>query len=164
MGVNSPLSSQNLVVLFYEKYASLLDNLKTPFLLAVRLVWGWQFAVTGWGKWHDIPKVVGFFTNIGIPLPTLNAYVVATTELFGGLFLILGLLSRLTPVPLIISMVVAYLTTEQDALGELAKGNPDPFFAAAPFLFLFASLIIFVFGPGCLSLDCLLLKKFGNKK
>lgn len=161
--MNTPTSSPNLAVFFYEKYASLLDKLQPLFLLAVRLIWGWQLVVTGWGKWHDIPKVVGFFTNIGIPLPTLNAYVVATTELFGGLFLILGLLSRLTPIPLIISMVVAYITTEQEALGELAKGNPDPFFAAAPFLFLLASLMIFVFGPGCLSLDCLLLKKFGSK-
>ncbi len=162
--MNTPTSSPNLAVVFYERYAALLDKLQSLFLLAVRLIWGWQLVVTGWGKWHDIPKVVGFFTNIGIPLPTLNAYVVATTELFGGLFLILGLLSRLTPIPLIISMVVAYITTEQEALGELAKGNPDPFFAAAPFLFLFASLMIFVFGPGCLSLDCLLLKKFGSKK
>lgn len=163
MEVNtSPLPRQ--AVSLYEKYAHLLGKLQSPLLLVIRLVWGWQFAVTGWGKWHDIPKVIGFFTNIGIPWPALNAYVVATSELCGGLCLLLGLLSRLAPVPLIISMLVAYATTEQEALGKLVAGDPDPFFAAAPFLFLLASLIIFIFGPGFFSIDCLLQKKFGPKE
>ncbi len=39
-------------------------------------------------------------------------------------------------------------------------GNPDLFFAAAPFLFLFASLIVLIFGPGKISVDHLLAKKF----
>lgn len=143
----------------YRHYAKLLDKLQSPLLLLIRLVWGIQFAVTGWGKWHDIAKVTGFFTDIHIPFPAFNAYLVATTELVGGIFLILGLLSRLTPIPLIISMIVAYLTTEQDALHSLLKGDTDPFFNAAPFLFLFASVLVFVFGPGKLSLDYLLFKK-----
>jgi len=143
----------------YRAYARILDHGQGVVLLVVRLTWGFLFAQAGWGKWHDIPKVIGFFTNIGIPLPALNAYVVAITELVGGLFLILGLLSRLTPIPLIISMIVAYITTEQDALHALAGWNPDPFFAAAPFLFLFASLLVLFFGPGYLSLDQLLFRK-----
>ena len=126
----------------YGKLIWLLNKLQSPLLLVIRLVWGGMFIQAGLGKWHDISKVVGYFTQIGIPLPTLNAYVVATTELVGGAFLLLGLLSRLTPIPLLISMVVAYITTEQDALHALAAGNPDPFFAAAPFLFLYASLIL----------------------
>jgi len=56
-------------------------------------------------------------------------------------------------------MVVAYLTAKSDALQALVAGDPDPFFAAAPFLFLFASLLILVFGPGRISLDHLLRRK-----
>jgi len=149
-----------LVLDLYGLYERILNHCQSALLLVIRLTWGGMFMQTGWGKWHDIPKVVGFFTDLGIPFPTLNAYLVATTELVGGLCLVLGLLCRLAPVPLIISMVVAYITSEQDAIKELGMGNPDPFFAAAPFLFLLASLIIFIFGPGKISLDHLLAKKF----
>jgi putative oxidoreductase len=148
----------------YRAYARILDHGQDVVLLIIRLTWGFLFAQAGWGKWHDIPKVIGFFTSIQIPLPALNAYVVATTELVGGVFLMLGLLSRLTPIPLIISMIVAYITTEQDALHALAGGNPDPFFAAAPFLFLCASVLVLVFGPGYLSLDRLIFGKISGSE
>lgn len=156
MGVKT---SSNLFLDLYGLYERGLNSLQSPFLLLIRLVWGLQFVMTGWGKWHSIPKVTAFFAELGIPLPMLNAYVVATTELVGGLFLVLGLLGRLTPVPLIVAMTVAYVTSEQEAIQALFLGNPDPFFAAAPFLFLFASLLIFIFGPGSISLDHLLLKR-----
>ncbi|MEO6848560.1 MAG: DoxX family protein [Chthoniobacterales bacterium] len=143
----------------YQKFTLLLDKLQSPFLLCVRLLWGFQFAQSGLGKWRDIHKVIDFFTGIPIPFPVLNAYLVATVELGGGCLLILGLFSRLTCIPLIISMVVAYITTEQDALHALPK-DFDPFLTAAPFLFLFAAMIIFVFGPGKISIDHLLAKKF----
>lgn len=154
------------VPVLYSRYEHLLNATQGAVLLIIRLTWGIQFAITGWGKWHDISKVAGFFTDIGIPFPALNACVVASTELFGGIFLALGLLARLTPVPLLVSMVVAYATTEQEALGALVAGNPDPFFAAAPFLFFFSSLLILVFGPGSLSLDQLVFKRLlaGSKK
>ncbi len=144
----------------YGRYEHILNKGQSLLLLLIRVTWGFQFAQAGWGKWHSIPKVIGFFTNIGIPLPALNAYVVATTELVGGTFLLLGLFSRLTAIPLIISMVVAYLTTEQDALHSLMSGDPDPFLSAAPFLFLFASLIVWIFGPGAFSLDRLWTQRF----
>ena len=162
MGVNT--SFLDLATGLYRSYERLLNAGQSIFLLAVRLVWGGMFIQTGWGKWHDIPKVVGFFTDLGIPLPTLNAYVVATTELVGGTFLLLGLLARLTPVPLCVAMVVAYLTTEQDALHSLIMGDPDPFLSAVPFLFLFSSLLILIFGPGFFSVDRLLARYFLNKK
>ena len=52
-----------------ERYYRLLiragSSLHSPFLLAVRLYWGWQFMQTGWGKLTDIGKVVGFFADLG---------------------------------------------------------------------------------------------------
>ena len=161
MEVNAKLPP--LAAAVYLRYVSFLNWLQKILLLGIRLVWGFLFAQAGWGKWQDIGKVTGFFTDLDIPLPMLNAYVVATTELVGGIFLLLGLFGRLTPIPLIIAMVVAYVTTEQEALGALAKGDFDPFLTAAPFLFLFASLLILVFGPGCLSVDRLLQKFFAVK-
>ena len=58
---------------YFEKYYRLLNrassSLASPFLLAVRLYWGWQFMQTGWGKLTDIGKVIHFFTDLGIPAP-----------------------------------------------------------------------------------------------
>jgi putative oxidoreductase len=145
----------------YGFYESVLNHAQGALLLIVRLTWGGFLVQTGWGKWQDIPKVVGFFTEIGIPFPEVNACIVASVELFGGLFLILGLLSRLAPLPIIFAMIVAYATTEGDALQALVTGNPDPFLAAAPFVFLFAALLILVFGPGYLSADALIFRRLG---
>lgn len=162
MGVK--ISFPNLLIGLYQRYEQLLNPLQNVLLLFIRVAWGFFFMQAGWGKWHDIAKVTGFFTDLGIPWPAPNAYVVATTELVGGAFLLLGLLSRLAPIPLIIAMSVAYITTEQDALRSLATGDFDPFLSATPFLFLFASLIILIFGPGIVSVDHLLLKIPGIKK
>jgi putative oxidoreductase len=142
-----------------EKYYRLLirvsSNLQSPFLLAVRLYWGWQFMQTGWGKLTDIGKVIGFFTDLGIPAPALNAYFVSALEFGGGLLLILGLGSRLIAVPLVINMLVAYITADREALFSIIS-SPDKFTGAAPYTFLMASLIELIFGPGKFSADGLL--------
>jgi len=131
------------------------SGLQSPFLLAVRLYWGWQFAQTAWGKLSDIHKVIGFFTALGIPAPALNAWFVSGLEFAGGLLLILGLGSRLIALPLVIDMIVAYITADREALFSILS-SPDKFMAAAPFTFLVASSIVLIFGPGKASLDVLL--------
>jgi putative oxidoreductase len=139
------------------------NSLQSPFLLAVRLYWGWQFTQTGWGKLGDINKVINFFTSLGIPAPALNAWFVSGLELVGGILLILGLGSRLIAIPLVIDMIVAYITADREALGKIFS-DPDKFYAAAPYTFLFASLIVLIFGPGRFSLDAMLTGKFAAKK
>jgi putative oxidoreductase len=131
------------------------SRLQSPFLLAVRLYWGWQFMETGWGKLNDIGKVIGFFTDLGIPAPALNAYFVSALEFGGGILLMLGLGSRLIALPLAIDMLVAYITADREALFSIFS-NPDKFTAAAPYTFLIASLIVLIFGPGRISADAFL--------
>lgn len=136
-------------------------SLQSLLLLAVRLYWGWQFMQTGWGKLSDIHKVIGFFTDLGIPAPTLNAYFVASLEFGGGLLLILGLGSRLVALPLVIDMIVAYIAADRDAFFSIIS-NPDKFTGAAPYTFLFASLLVLIFGPGKASLDAFLTGRIGR--
>jgi hypothetical protein len=76
--------------------ATKLNYLQSPFLLAIRLYWGWQFALTGWGKMHNIAKITGLFMGLNIPFPAFSAHFISGLEFFGGLLLILGLASRLT--------------------------------------------------------------------
>jgi len=141
-----------------EEYYLLLirvsSSLQSPFLLAVRLYWGWQFMQTGRGKLTDIGKVVGFFTDLGIPAPALNAYFVSALEFGGGALLILGFGSRLIALPLVIDMLVAYILADREALFSIFS-NPDKFTGAAPYTFLIASIILLIFGPGKISADAL---------
>ena len=139
------------------------DFLQSPLLLAVRLYWGWQFAQSGWGKLMNLDRTAGFFESLDIPLPKVNAVLAGGTECAGGVLLALGLFARPVAVPLIFTMLVAYWTADRDALNAIGS-DPDQFVTAAPFLFLFASLIVLVFGPGKLSLDALLGKAGGPAK
>ena len=80
-----------------------------PPLLA-RLIIGAIFVPTGWGKLHNLPDIVSFFRDLGIPYPELQAPFVSTLEFVGGLLVLTGLATRVVAVPLMGTMVVAILT------------------------------------------------------
>ena len=125
---------------------------KSPLLLAIRLFWGVSFLVTGLGKFGHLANVADFFLSLGIRLPYFSATLTALIEVVCGACLALGLASRLITIPLILTMVTAILTSEQTALMNLLI-DPHALTHTDPFSFLFASLMIFVFGPGSVSVD-----------
>jgi len=131
--------------------------LQSPLLLAIRLCWGIQFFNTGLGKLMHIQKVVDYFASIPIVFPSLNAHLVGCTEMMGGALLTVGFASRLAAIPLSFTLIIAYLTTEQEALKKLYTfSDIDPFLTATPFLFLLACVIVLAFGPGAFSIDYLI--------
>src|SRR5271155_380277 len=143
------------LLLSYLDISDKMSYLKSAFLLAVRLFWGWQFMQTGWGKMHNIPRVTGYFTTLNIPFPGITAHFIAGLEFFGGLLLILGLFSRLTGLLLSTNMLVAYWTAAHEELFSVFS-DPGKFYGADPYPFLFASAIVLVFGAVLISLDSLL--------
>jgi putative oxidoreductase len=145
----------SLVERAYGLFLRAANACQSPLLLAVRLYWGWQFLQTGWGKATHIPHVTEYFSSLGVPAPGFNAYFIAWLEVVGGILLALGLFSRLIAFPLVIDMVVAFVVGDREALGAFLS-DPDKLYAAAPYTFLFASLLILFFGPGKLSLDSLI--------
>jgi putative oxidoreductase len=144
----------------YERLIWAASSLQSPFLLLVRLYWGFQMMQTGWGKLHNLAKVTEFFTSLGIPLPGLNAPFIVGLEFLGGILIMLGLGSRLVALLLTCDMAVAFVTADRGALFSIFS-DPDKFYAAAPYTFLVAFLIVLIFGPGRVSLDALLNKKGG---
>jgi putative oxidoreductase len=128
------------------------------FLLLIRLFWGWQFATTGWGKLTHLDKVTQFFTSLGIPLPHLNAMLVGTLEFAGGLFLMVGLASRVWALLLSLNMLVAYITDGRAQLLGIFS-SPDKFYGYDAYPFLFAAMVILVFGAGLIALDRLVLPR-----
>lgn len=133
--------------------------LQSPLLLLCRLYWGGLFMMGGWGKLSDIAKFTQFLENSHFILPDFTAYLVALTELVGGLFLLVGFAARLAAIPLIITMLTAYFTVHIASIYALLQ-NPKIFVAESPFNFLLASLLILAFGPGRFSIDYLLEKRF----
>jgi putative oxidoreductase len=133
--------------------------LQSPFLLFVRVYWGWQIAQNGWGKLHNLAHVTEFFASLGLPAPGLTATFVSSVEFLGGILLAVGLLSRFVGLVLSVDMFMAYLMADREALFSLFS-DPDKFTAAAPYTILFAALLILIFGPGRFALDTLLLRRF----
>jgi putative oxidoreductase len=136
--------------------------LQSPFLLLVRLYWGWQFTANGWAKLHNLSHVTEFFTSLGLPAPHFTAVFVSTVECVGGVLLAIGLLSRLTGLALTIDMMTAYIVSDRAALTSIIS-DPGKFYNADPYTFLFAALLVLIFGPGKLSLDTLLERRMRQR-
>src|ERR1700722_4045028 len=146
------------ILRIYHRAASAVSLLQSPMLLAVRLYWGFQFAQTGWGKLHNLAKITGFFASLNIPFPAFNAPFVSTLEVVGGILLMIGLFSR--PIALLLAghMLVAYWTADREALTSLFS-EPGKFYVADPYTFLFASLMVLIFGAGFFAVDTYIAKR-----
>jgi putative oxidoreductase len=116
--------------------------------LFARIVVGYVFLLSGWGKLHSLPTVTANFVEWGIPYPTLLTPFVSWVELLGGAFLLAGLLTRISAGALGIVMIVAIRAakwSEVDSLETLLG------FDEAEYLALFLWLAIA--GAGPISLD-----------
>lgn len=139
---------------FYEGIISTGEFLQHLFLLALRLYWGWAFHVAGCAKFEHIEQVGATFAKLGIPAGEPAAYLVATIECVGGWCLIFGFASRLFSIPLAVIMFVALITAHGAGASEILS-NPPKFLIELPVTYLMASLTVFAFGPGWISIDFL---------
>lgn len=131
--------------------------------LLTRVVLGISFIQTGYGKLGSLDDVASFFAQLGIPLPYANAAFIASVELFGGIALVLGLLTNLAAGLLSSTMVVAILTAERQSLWGAITGNGDKAFSdILPLMFLMPLIWLVAFGAGPLSLDRLLSRLFAR--
>lgn len=122
--------------------------------LIARITVGYVFMLTGWGKLQNLDRVTEYFTSLGIPAPHILTPFVSGLECFGGLFLILGVLTRISAGGLAVTMIVAIITAkwaEVDSLHTLLG------FEETLFLAIFTWLAIC--GAGKASLDHLIAKR-----
>ncbi|MEJ2115046.1 MAG: DoxX family protein [Gammaproteobacteria bacterium] len=112
---------------------NILDKFRTlDFLgpLALRLYLAPIFIAVGLHKFMNIEDIASWFGNpdwgLGLPAPTLMAYLAAGTELFGGLALLFGVAVRWFVIPLMITMLVATFSVHWDnGWFAVAPGNPE---------------------------------------
>jgi putative oxidoreductase len=127
--------------------------------LIVRLIVGYVFMLTGWGKLNNLPQMIQNFTEWGIPFPTILTPFVSGVEFFGGIMLILGLFTRIPAAMLAVVMVVAVKSAkwgDVDSLETLLGFEEATYFAA----FLWLAIA----GPGAASFDRLLLNATGHPR
>ena len=88
-------------------------------------------------------------SNLHFPAPVIMAYVGKGSEFIGGVFLTLGLLTRLAIIPLIATMAIICF-----GMGSGKFWYEDQH----PFLFILLCLVFFFCGPGRYSLDKIIFK------
>jgi putative oxidoreductase len=97
-------------------------------------------------------------------MPELNAAFISRLECWGGLLLMVGLGTRLVAFLLSSTMVVALMTADRmNFLGAL-KGTGDTGLTdVSAYVFLLFLLWLIFFGPGLLSLDALLFRRWRTR-
>lgn len=121
--------------------------------LFARIVVGWVFLWSGWGKLNNLPQITENFVSWGIPFPHFFTPLTSGIEFFGGLGLLLGLLTRLSAGALGVTMIVAIRAAkwgDVDSLETLLGFDETEYLA----LFLWLAIA----GAGPLSLDHLLMR------
>src|SRR3981081_3218871 len=127
--------------------------------LIMRLIVGYVFMLTGWGKLNNLPQMIQNFTDWGIPFPRILTPFVSGVEFFGGVMLILGLFTRI-PAAMLAGVVVVAIKSAKwgdvDSLETLLGFEEATYFAAFMWLA--------IAGPGDASLDRLLVNAPGPRE
>lgn len=118
-------------------------------ILLLRLIFGGLFVRYGYMKMANYDQILPMFGDIIGIGSKLSFILVIFAELICGFLVAIGLLTRLSVIPIFITMVIAFFIAH-------AK---DPFDAKAmAFILMLLSIVVFVFGSGKYSVDRFLFK------
>ena len=124
--------------------------------LPLRIALGIVFAHSGWGKWRrGISGTGRWMESLGVPFPQLNARMVASLELVGGVLLLAGLFTHWVAIPLAANMLVA-TWAEKYKIGAPFQGSESAQGYELTIVLGLASVALVLLGAGTFSLDSLL--------
>lgn len=124
-------------------------------LLAARIVFGIMFMTHGIAKWNSFDTLAATFPDpLGVG-SSVSLSLAIFGELACSLAFILGILYRLSVIPMIFTMIVAFFIVH--------GGAP---FAARELAFLYMVVFVFMYlmGPGIYSVDYYIGKHIRNRK
>lgn len=129
------------------------EKIKDPLILLARLLMVILFVVFGWQKLTGYEGTIGYFTQAGVPLPSLAAPIAVIMELGVGIAIALGLLTR----PLAILLALYTLGTAIIGHHFWTMSGADQLEAEINFFknlsIISGLLLLFVTGAGRFSLD-----------
>lgn len=143
------------VTVFYDWSRIIASYFTWAAPLAVRITVGVVFMGTGWTKLHNLPDITKNFTALGIPAPEILTPFVSGVEFFGGMLLLVGLLTRFAAVPLMVVMVVAIISAKWSDIEGL-----EDFLGVEEVSYFVMFAWLAIAGPGPVSLDRLVIKTF----
>lgn len=117
--------------------------------LPIRIVAGITFIAHGLPKFENIAGIQGFFGSMGLP-PEL-ALPIGLLEVIGGIFLLVGVVTRIAAVLLIIDMIGATL------LVKISKGFVGGY--ELELLLIAIGISLLLTGPGRISIERDVLKR-----
>ncbi len=123
--------------------------------LIARMIVGYVFMLAGWGKLMNLPAITEAFRGWGVPFPEFMTPFVAGWEFIGGLFLIIGFMTRISGGALAVIMVVAVISAKLadiDSLETLLGFEEATYFAVFTWLA--------IAGAGKISIDYLIEERF----
>ena len=144
-------------IILYQRATMKLESLKDLPLLFFRLILAYGFYTPAVMKWSNINGIAEWFASMGIPFPTMNAYLAATTEIGAVILLPLGLATRIISIPLMFTMVIAIITVHLN--NGFEAGNNGFEIPLYYFLMLF---VLVVNGAGKISVDNLISRRINH--
>ncbi len=144
----------NLLFLWPAKIAS---HFQWAGPVIARIAVGYTVMSSGLGKMLNLEFIIQNFTEWGIPFPHFTTPFVAGWELVGGLFIMLGLLTRICSGALALVMIVAIASakwSDVHGIADLLGFEETNYFA----VFFWLS----IHGAGWLSLDRLIEQRLHN--
>jgi len=122
-------------------------------LLIARIGLGVVFIAHGWQKLvtNGVDGTAGFFASVGVPLPTVSAWLATLVELVGGGLLVLGLAVPVAGLLLAVDMIGAWLFVHRGSGVFVADGGWELVLALGV-----GSLVLAAVGAGRYSIDHLL--------
>ncbi|HXZ33065.1 MAG TPA: DoxX family protein [Terriglobales bacterium] len=120
-------------------------------LAVLRIVVGVIFVMHGWQKLSWGFQHVGeFLGSLHVPLPTVAAVLLTLVEFLGGIFLIIGVLTRYVAALLAVDMLLAIILVHAKNGFFTSNGGVE-----FPLLLLAANLTLIMSGAGTLSVSAL---------
>jgi len=141
-----------------DRFLSVCDRLQWLPPALGRLAIGSNLAIAGWRRLHYVDKVTIFLIQAGVPAAHMMAVVFSVSDCLFSLAVVLGLLTRLTALPLLISLV----SFSSVAIAGHAGAPLSILFDTSIYVALLVWLIIS--GPGPLSVDWFICKRCADSR
>lgn len=126
-------------------------------LLLARVLFGWTFVMSGWGKLMNISGFVATMPRRG--LPDFLGYVAPFVEFIGGVLVIAGLATRYASLIMLLFIIIAAFSSHRYWVAEPAQvTNQSAHFWKAVTM-MGGAVLLFITGAGRYSLDAMLRRK-----
>jgi putative oxidoreductase len=146
-------NEQVLFQYFSYMFSKIISTDQSRSTLLIRLMIGMVFLSEGIQKFlFPAIRGAGRFEKIGLPSPEFLGHFVGAFEVICGVFIIIGLLTRLSAIPLLIIVLVAISTTKVEVFAtagfwEMMHGS------RTDWSMLLGSIFLMIKGGGCWSID-----------